>query len=518
MGSPTAYRHALMLAVAVASALGLYSAPPLHAQDDTPPSSAELGQASAACDFSSLPGAVWWGTEGRMSLERLAAYIAPVYWFSPDEPLLYGAEGAEIRAPEAFPFETAPDAPVIYYQFDEIVIEENAQIPAYVEDITDKGASVIDLERVGALRLNYYAYFSDEVGVGAHEHDVEAAEFKIVVLRSTGDYVREHSDIRCDESYYVAFVTRVTAKAHGLRWFWNVIDVDEGTKFPMFLLVEEGKHGLATDKNSDGYYTPGYDVSRYINDAWGVRDVIRSGALFTGGYQNWMTKVRRPEHRVFPPLPEDSPLRAELERRGDYDEPYVEYELRPFPPADMADAELYGFLVDKYVQGWPDIQEASELQGLVDWIEEGAVEKALSIALYSDGERAGVSWVFPLLIVRNFEVPLSGGFLVQRMYLKDKLRDFGWMMMYAPSASRWVDTYFAAGVEWDSKVIDGIRSRDADFVLETGFKFRANISRTPLRFLTFFTDFWGVRAGVKNTGFFDIERLTYVFEVGAGVW
>jgi len=515
---PTTCRRVLILAGSVVWTLGLHMASALNAQDNAGRTPAELAQPSAACDFSSVPGAVWWGTEGRMSLEQLASYIAPVYWFSPDEPELYGAEGAEIRTPEAFPFETAADAPVVYYQFQEIVVEEDAQESAFTENSADKGTSVIDLERVGAMRLSYYAYFADEQGVGAHEHDVEAAEFKIVQMRSTGEYLREHADIPCDETYYVTVVTRVTAKAHGLKWFWNVIDVDDETKFPMFLLVEEGKHGLATDKNSDGYYTPGYDVSRYINDAWGVRDIIRSGALFTGGYQAWMTKVRRPEYRVFPPLPEDSPLRTELERRGDYDEPYVEYELRPFPPAELADPVLYGFLGDKYVEGWPDIAEASELQDVVDWVEDGAVEKALSIALYTDGD-LGVSWVFPFFIVRNLEDPLAGGFLVWRMYLKDKKpRDFGWMLQYSPSASRWVDTYMAAGVEWDAEVIDGTNNTDADFVLETGFKFRANISRTPLKFLTFFTDFWGLRAGIKNTGFFDIDRFTYVFEIGAGAW
>ena len=510
----------ILLAARVALALGAFATPSLHAQDIGDMRSLEPQQTKAACDFSSVPGAVWWGTEGRMSIEQLAAYIAPVYWFSPDEPLLYGAEGAEIRAPEAFPFESAPDRPVVYYQFDEIVIEEDAQLSAYIEDAANKGASVIDLERVGAIRLSYFAYFSDEVGLGAHKHDVEEAEFKIVELQSTADYVREHTDIPCDELYYVTVVTRVSAKAHGIRWFWNVLDVSEYTKFPMFLLVEEGKHGLSTDKNSDGYYSPGYDVSRHINDAWGVRDVIRSGALFTGGYRTWMTKVRRPEHRVFPPLPEDSPLRAELERRGDYDEPYVEYELRPFPSADMAgdDRALYGFMADKVIEDWPDVHEASEFQDFVDWVEEGAAEKSLSIALYTDG-KLGVAWVFPFFIIRNLEDPLGGGFFVWRMYLKDtSLRDFGWMLMYAPSASRWIDTYLAAGVEWDTQVIDGTSSTDTDFVLETGLKFRANISTSPLRFLTFFTDFWGFRAGIKNRGFFDIDRLTYVLEVGAGAW
>ena len=36
------------------------------------------------------------------------------------------------------------------------------------------------------------------------------------------------------------------------------------------------RHGLATDKNGDGVFTPGYDV----NDAWCVRDIIRTGMLY----------------------------------------------------------------------------------------------------------------------------------------------------------------------------------------------------------------------------------------------
>lgn len=63
--------------------------------------------------------------------------------------------------------------------------------------------------------------------------------------------------------------------------------------------------------------------------------------------------------------------------------------------------------------------------------------------------------------------------------------------------------------EWESDI-------RADFILETGLKFRAQIGSTPLRFLTFLTDFWGVRLGVKSYGGFDIDRLTYVLEVGAG--
>ena len=52
-----------------------------------------------SCDYSDVPGVVWWGTEPRMEIERFAAYAAPVYWFSPDEPLLRRTDGVDVRIP-----------------------------------------------------------------------------------------------------------------------------------------------------------------------------------------------------------------------------------------------------------------------------------------------------------------------------------------------------------------------------------------------------------------------------------
>ena len=74
--------------------------------------------------------------------------------------------------------------------------------------------------------------------------------------------------------------------------------------YRLISLVEEGKHAIGTDKNGDGYFTPTYDVNVRVNDAWGVRDVMRTGQLFSGGFQSWFAKVRFEQHRVFPPLPE----------------------------------------------------------------------------------------------------------------------------------------------------------------------------------------------------------------------
>ena len=497
--------------------------------------------AQATCDFSNVPGAVWWGTRSQMTAREFASYVAPVYWFSPDEPLLAErtgtgrnrelASGAGIRIPEALPIEDQPDRPVVYYQIEELVEQAGQSIDGWTAN-ADRNESVMDFRSVGAVKLSFFAYFSEEAGLGAHPHDLEAAEFRVGIARSGGEFLANYPEIQCSEQTYVILVHSVYAKAHGIVWFWNIVDVDEQTRFPMHLLVEEGKHGLATDKNGDGYFTPGYDVSRHVNDAWGVRDIISTGSLFSGGYQAFMTKVRQDEHRVFPPLPADSPARDFLESRGDYDDPYVEYELRALPPAELTehDEGLHHFMVDKEVPGAPQRRYASDLRGFYDWAYEGEIVKSLGVAFRADGD-LGFSFVFPLFIVKNFEMQLGGGFIVNRMYLKDKgLRDFGWMLMYTPSASRWIDTYVAAGVEWDSFDIQTdeegnplppdqfITETDTDFVYEAGVKFRVNLSTSPMKFLGFLTDFWGLRAGIKNHGFFKIDKLTYVLEIGAGVW
>jgi hypothetical protein len=36
------------------------------------------------CDIDSVAGMVWRGRVDRMPLSQLAAYLAPVFWFSPD--------------------------------------------------------------------------------------------------------------------------------------------------------------------------------------------------------------------------------------------------------------------------------------------------------------------------------------------------------------------------------------------------------------------------------------------------
>ena len=232
------------------------------------------------CNFSNLPGIVWWGTETQMTIERLASLAAPIYWFSPDEPLLRGTYGRDIRMPSNLPFEDSASAPVVYYQLDEMVSFEDNTVQEWTLDPDDKGQSMLDISGIGLLRLGYFAYYPSEAGLGAHQHDLEAAELKLAIMNTDGEILPDLTEARCAENNHVIVVTRVVGKAHGIEFFWNISEVDAETKMPFTLLVEEGKHAVGTDKNGDGYFTPTYDVNvreRCLGDP--RRDLFRRAPL-----------------------------------------------------------------------------------------------------------------------------------------------------------------------------------------------------------------------------------------------
>jgi hypothetical protein len=451
-----------------------------------------------------------------MTLEQLVSYVAPVLWFSPDEPTLQRRSGQDIRMPTTLPFEPAADAPVLYYQvttMDGLPGEDAATLQV---DRSHKEQSIVDFDKVTALRIKYVAYFPEESGVGQHLHDIEPTEVRVVVGPANGTLARTQGFV-CDAPDYLIVVLRVTGEAHGNPWYYNVLMVDADTRLPIHVLVEEGKHGMATDKNADGYYTPGYDVSMRTNDAWGVRDTIRGGSLLSGKFEGWMAKVRRPEHRVLPPLPPDSPLRERLRNRNGEAPDNVAYELRPYPSSSLApDRLLRQKMAEKETPNWPVIQHRASVGPIVEALNEGRELKPFSVAYRYDGT-AGFAAAFPLLIFKNVSEPLSGGYLVNRLYTSDKnLRDWGWMVMYTPSGSRWFDEYVAGGMDTNRfENDDGTIGKTRAFVAEAGIKLRF---RAPNRILGSITNFWGFRAGVKSVGAFDIDDLSYIIEIGAGVW
>lgn len=464
------------------------------------------------CDFTYLPFVIWAGKNPRISFAELAAYCAPILWYSPDEPLLMGASGKDIRLPEPMPFEEEAEAPVVYYRVKTILQDENAKGEAYIAGEFGRDDSYIDLANTWAIDLDYFFYYHKEEGLGGHEHDCESAFFQLVVWHRP----------QCPDCPYALLVNKVIGKAHGLKWYDNTLESDRFCKFPMTLLVEEGKHASCTDKNGDGYYTPGYDVNKRVNDAWGVRDTMRSGALYTGGFESWHAKVRHKEHRVFPPLPEDSLWRGEYTVDGVYAPDNAVYTLRPLADEAYTHEGMAHYIGDKGTDPWPRVEPNSDIVQLGRWIGKEPFVKSLAIAYRYDGDH-GLSFVFPFFIVKVLEEPMAGGYISHRMYFKDKnLRDFGWMLHYTPSASRWIDTYLSTGVEWDKVSLPEGSEKSTEthtnFVFETGIKFRFNLYYSPLKFLTKITDFWGVRIGIRNVGAFDIKRLVYVIEFGAGTW
>jgi hypothetical protein len=456
-----------------------------------------------------VEGLVWAGDDSLKTYDDLAALCAPILWFSPDEPLIEGSMGKDIRMPMAFPFEDQADAPVVYYRIRRLLVREAAEGYAPVTDPADPGGTVLDISRLAGMDLDFFFYYPTEEGFGGHDHDVESVEMKVFFGK------RESTK----DNLFGMVVWKVVAKAHGVLWYDNTLEVDEYTRFPLSILVEEGKHASCTDKNMDGYYTPGYDVNRRINDAWGVRDIIRSGGLRTGGWESWMAKVRTDNSMVLPPLPDDSPHREQFVEDGVYASGFAVYEIRPFPDSENAADDLKPFIDSKGYPEWPEHKLFDDMEQVSEWFIEESFMKSFSIAYRFDGDH-GLSFTFPLFIVKNFEEPMSGGWIVNRIYFKDhKLKDIGYNLLYTTSASRWVDGYFAVGFEIDSWDTPDGREHKTLFVTEPGLKFRANLKHSPLSFLTKTgIDFWGLRFGVKYTGTWSFTDIGYVVEVGAGVW
>jgi hypothetical protein len=474
------------------------------------------------CDLSGVAGVVWAGSDPVMTLQELASYCGPILWFSPDEPLLGRERGKGIRLTQHMFFEEDPDAPVMYYRVDDVASRLDAGGSALSKLDGNKEDIMIDLSKVNAVDLRYCLYYPSEVGLGSHQHDLEVVDMKVVVY--TWD---DWQDKPCENCQYVVAITRVIGRAHGLEWYDNHLVVDEGAEFPMGILVEEGKHANCPDKNLDGLYTPGFDVNQRTNDAWGIRDIMRGGKVFTGGFESWMNKIRKEEDRVFPPLPEDSwVIDNHKDDSGVYAAENAIYVLRPLPPEELAadDHTLTKYIESKGEYEWPIEHADTEIEKLGGWFKQESFSKSLSIAYRYDGN-SGVSFSFPFFVIKHLEDPMAGGWIVHRMYLKDHdLRDFGWMLMYAPSASRWVDGYLAAGVEWDVEDIPddfgGTREKTQDlFVLESGMKLRVNMKYSPAKFLAKITPFWGFRVGLKYTGnAWDFRNLGMIVEVGAGTF
>ncbi|MGH9163849.1 MAG: hypothetical protein ACRD2X_28185 [Vicinamibacteraceae bacterium] len=418
--------------------------------------------------------------------------LAPVLWFSPDEPLLSG-QGALIPAP--YPCDRASDRAVVYYQITDVHLLGNREATFPVEDDPEL------FKKARALVVRYFFYYPEDHGLSPHRHDLEAVDVELSLERqSSGCF-----DLR---------VRRVTGLAHGLEWYSNILEVERDTRFPIAVLVEEGKHASCPDRNADGQYTPGYDVTARVNDAWGVRDVMATGRLLSSGYRAELSKQRRPEHRLLPP---DVPLTCASGQRSVLPgEPSLgQYELRPARGIRVCDsAPEAGSLarltkVNRFgARHAPRQHRETEPQDL----ELGSPTGLLAgVGLRVDGGNLG-----GFVTLRGID--FGEGWIVPRFGLAN---GFSAEMLITRSASRWVDPYVSLGVELDAldpRILpDQPEERRSAFVSEVGFKFRVQVSGRA-RWLTLGSRFGGLRLGVRFNGLNDINYARWVLEVGPGVW
>ncbi len=487
VGRLSLFRAVPSIAVSAALSVALSAADP-HFPD------------SCACPDPFAPetpeGVIWQGLGPAPDLPALAHLLAPVLWFSSDEPLLMRRGQAAI--PEPHPCDAPSEQPVVYYQVSDIVLRTQERVEGSGE--TDARF----FEKVDHFALVYFFYYREDFGFGRHHHDLEAIR------------VLAYLDVIGDDCFRVR-VRRVEGLAHGSEWYTNILRTERDTVYPLTILVEEGKHASVPDRNADGVYTPGYDVNRRVNDAWGLRDVFGSAVLLGASYSASMSKPRAEEFRLLPP--NDAPVcGGPWRRRASAAAPLGRYELRAAAgvplcrPRVPEPGRLLGMMRDnRFGAAYPANQYESDLQReLSD--PENALRWISGINARVESNRVGVTVQGPGLDLPEF-------WLVPRAHF-----DRGWAVeaLLTPSASRWIDWYAAVGYERHrarprAAIGPDERSAERHLASELGVKFRVTVPGR-LRWVLLGYRFGGLRLGVRVNGFSHLHSARVALEIGAGVF
>lgn len=463
----------------------------------------QSGLGSCPCSGVGSSGVLWSGASP-LGLTEIADIAAPVLWFSRDEPLLRRGE----VIPSAHPCDLPSATPIVYYQVIQIAHRGEAEVGRPEENDPEF------FRKVDRMILKFLFYYSEDIGVGAHPHDLEAVELEL--------------ELSSENGCYQLSLENATGLSHGSRWYSNILEIDAApdTKYPLTLFVEEGKHSVAIDRNADGYFTRGYDVNRTVNDAWGVRDVMGSGVLLSSGYNPEMTKPRRFQERVLPPevdlrcvAPGNSSLQL--------DEGYLSrYELRPgnrVPSCEVPRGEYLKRFTEYHKFGEDELP-AQFSAGSIENAFRGLAhpDRFLSFSLRAEGG-LGLGMVFRGLDLRQ-------GWIVPKVNVNGYSASAG--LMYTPSASRFFDWYLAGGVrrqfasrtetvkidsEAGSRDIQVVRPPSWDLYTETGIKIRARVSPKVRPFALGY-EFAGLRLGVQALGTGRLSDIRLIFEMGAGAW
>jgi hypothetical protein len=552
----------------------------------------------AACEGDVAPAST---DDGPITLHDVAVRARPALWFSRDEPLI----DLDGPLPREWPRRQARDATaddLSYYRITTIKSATNeqaltqalqkrvsAELRAHVtnERVNPEAVATLPLDadllsQMSEVVIRYLFYYPNELGAHSHAHDLESVELRIVVESADARGDPRAQNPQCRQIRVATFY----GAAHGLGLYTNTLDLDvvlrdrldeaaevleatsrrrrvepgaavpplagsEGNAldrltrsdpfWPLIVLVEEGKHASAPDRNGDGMFTPNFDVNRFSADAWGVRDTMRSRQL-SPAFRSDTFKQRIPQITVndsgtlLPAQSQDSWSQQTFSR-------YVRYGYQLRRPTDDRDicgdpmrnrsarvASMNQYAADllrMIPQGHPDrllkgkgFCDDTEIQSRVSSVDVlghigfgGAYNsfthwwERISASARFDG---GVGWVATIPI--GIQVPGLGGWIVGRVggpwpgAESRKSADVAFM----PSASRFADWYIAGGLDYgryesSTEVEDGNR-----FALETGVKFRFPLPD--------WGTFFGGRIGIRANGRSVLERQRIVFEVGAGIW
>ena len=297
------------------------------------------------------------------------------------------------------------------------------------------------------------------------------------------------------------------------------------TKFPITILVEEGKHASSPDRNADGYFMRGYDVTERLNDAWGIRDTLGQGVLLSAGYNAEMTKRRTPADRLLPPEEPRvcvSPRRSSLANPS---ESLGRYELRAASHVPACEVAANGAFLTEMMDYHGFGEESQPSQNALGYRLSTAAlpDRWLSLSLRGASRHLGVAMVFKGLDLRE-------GWIVPRLTANEKEATAD--LMFAPSASRWAGMYLAGGarrqyrpdtvertVTTDSgeQTVTFVKPPNWGVSIEAGIKLRAEIPRKIRPFVLGYS-FGGLRFGVQALGWSRIEDLQFIWEIGAGAW
>jgi hypothetical protein len=246
------------------------------------------------------------------SLQEIAFKVAPVMWFSPNEPLVE-------PLPQNFP--TDPMAcndsqrkcRIVYWKPLRIdaACATNRNYTRCSDDLKNlaKDGTKWDLplnpeliEVLKRIDIIYYFYYPKDIGFASHEHDFESAIIEAGVCKNPGD-----------DQIHVQGV-KAAGSAHGVGWYINELDLRPPTPapnadvlVPPIVLVEEGKHSSAIDRNGDGAWTSGYDANVFPPDAWGTRDKLRSLHFLAMSYHGELARSRAASSLVWPTRSDDPP-------------------------------------------------------------------------------------------------------------------------------------------------------------------------------------------------------------------